>query len=203
MQLFITVEFRDGGKNIISCQQRKGSLSPPPFNVWSTLQQSVSTVNTDRLKPVMYDDMLQEMKTLRKDYEKLKLDFDRREKELINKHEKYKTKLGAMLSLLVQQNNHPNECITKVYTVVNEVVPIISNSLKILHTTIEKVIKNTNDINLKNDYNVLQATIEQSLTVLNDRNDLTIEHQRATTILNEKTNDLLRYGIELMPTNEQ
>ena len=105
-------------------------------------------MDADRLKPVMYDDMLQEMKNLRKDYEKLKLDFNRREKELINKHEKYKTKLGAMLNLLVQPNNHQNECITKVYTVVNEVVPIITNSLKILHTTIEKAIKNTNDITI-------------------------------------------------------
>ena len=206
VQLFIPVEFREGGKNVIGCQQRKyisSPSSPPLINAWPTLQQSVSSADTDRLNPVMFDNMLQEMKNLRNDYENLKLDFDRREKELTIKHEKYKTKVGAMLNLLVNQNNHQNECIMKVYTVVNEVVPVITNSLKALHTIMEKVIINTNDMNLKNDYKAFQDTMEQGLMVLDDRNDLIIEHQRSTTILNEKTNQLLQHGIELLSVNEQ
>ncbi|CAF4739906.1 unnamed protein product, partial [Rotaria socialis] len=48
-----------------------------------------------------------------------------------------------------------------------------------------------------------QLTLEQGLNMLNDRNDLIIEHQRSTISLTEKTNDLFRQGIELMSLNEQ
>ena len=58
-----------------------------------------------------------------------------------------------MLNLLVLQNNQQNDYITKVYTIVNVVVPIFANPLKALHTFIEKAIRNTDDTHLKNDYN--------------------------------------------------
>ncbi|CAF5161532.1 unnamed protein product, partial [Rotaria sp. Silwood1] len=38
--------------------------------------------------------------------------------------------------------------------------------------------------------------------MLNDRNELIIDHHRATTILNEKVTDIFRHGIEIMSTDE-
>ncbi|CAF2855046.1 unnamed protein product [Rotaria sp. Silwood2] len=191
IQLFIPVEFRNGGKNFIGCQQKEHIPSPSYLhsshtNVWPSLNQPVTQNYDDRFKQDFYDDMKKEIKLLRNDYEKLKLVFDQREKELMIKYE-----------------NNKNDCISKVYTVVNEVVPIITSSLKSLHIFIEKIVKNNEDINLKNEYNILQFTIEQNLVMLNDRNDLVIEHQRATAMLNEKTNDIFRHGLELMSSNEQ
>lgn len=91
------------------------------------------------------------MNTLRNEYEMHKIEFNRRENDLINKHENYKVKLESMLNLLVLQNNQQNDCITKIYTVVNKLVPVITNSLKTMHIFIEKVVKNTDDSKLKNE----------------------------------------------------
>ncbi|CAF3275414.1 unnamed protein product [Rotaria sp. Silwood2] len=156
-QLFIPVDFRNGGKKVINAARSNQDPLPtllPTSNsiAWPVLNPSSSTTREN--VTAMHHDMMQEIKTLRYDYEKLKNDFDRREAELKIKHENYKTKLSTMLNLLVLQNNQQNECISKVYTVVNETVPIITDSLKLIHTFIEKVVDITNDLNLKKEFNV-------------------------------------------------
>ncbi|CAF3344262.1 unnamed protein product [Rotaria socialis] len=208
IQLFIPVEFRNGGKNYITCKPKENIASQSylpssHINVWPSLKQTTQQNYVNELKPDAYDDIMKEIKSLRSDYEKLKSDFNQSEKELMIKYENNKSKSNTMLNLLMLQNTQQNDCISKVYTVVNEVVPIITSSLKSLHTFIEKIVKSTEDVSLKNEYNIIQFTIEQNLVMLNDRNDLIIEHQRATTMLNEKTNDIFRHGFDLMSTNEQ
>ncbi|CAF2165686.1 unnamed protein product, partial [Rotaria magnacalcarata] len=152
------------------------------INVWPSLKQSTQQNYVNESKPDIYEDIMKEIKSIRSDYEKLKFDFIQSEKELMIKYENNKSKSSTMLNLLMLQNTQQNDCISKVYTVVNEVVPIITSSLKSLHTFIEKIVKSTEDVNLKNEYNIIQFTIEQNLAMLNDRNDLIIEHQRATTM---------------------
>ncbi|CAF2126218.1 unnamed protein product [Rotaria magnacalcarata] len=210
IQLFIPVEFRNGGKNYIGYQQKENIASQSQsylpsshINVWPSLKQSTQQNYVNESKPDIYEDIMKEIKSIRSDYEKLKFDFIQSEKELMIKYENNKSKSSTMLNLLMLQNTQQNDCISKVYTVVNEVVPIITSSLKSLHTFIEKIVKSTEDVNLKNEYNIIQFTIEQNLAMLNDRNDLIIEHQRATTMLNEKTNDIFRHGFDLMSINEQ
>jgi hypothetical protein len=209
VQLFIPVEFRNGGKNFINSARVNSNVPPTPtclsqLNAWPTINHSsITTTQGSWQSHNKHEDILNEINMLKNDYEKLKLDFDRREKELINKHENYKNKIGTMLNLLVLQNNQQNDCITKVYTVVNEVVPIVTDSLKAVHVLIEKIVKYTDDLNMKSEFNNFQVVIEQNLSSLNDRNDLVIEHQRATSMLMEKTNALFRQGIELLSLNEQ
>ena len=88
------------------------------------------------------------------------------------------------------------------YTAVNEIVLIITNSLKSINVCAERIIKSTNDIELKNKFDVLQLTIEQDLVIMNDRNNLFIEHQKSSTLLVEKSSDLFRQGMELLTTYE-
>ncbi|CAF4887822.1 unnamed protein product [Rotaria sp. Silwood1] len=208
VQLFIPVGFRNGGKNFISGQGESSYTLPPQthtshLNDWPLLTRTLPTTPNEKRRMDMYENVLQEINMIRKDYDKLKLDLDRREKDLIHKQENYKAKLNTMLNLLALQNNQQNDCISKVYTVVNEVVPIIINSLKTLHIFMEKVVKYTSNSDLQNEYNTFQLIIEQNLVMLNDRNDLIIDHHRATTALNEKANDIFRHGIEIMSSNEQ
>ncbi|CAF1386028.1 unnamed protein product [Rotaria sordida] len=208
VQLFIPVGFRNGGKNFISGQKEGSDTLPPQthtshFNGWPLLTRTLPTTTNEERREDIYENVLQEINMLRKDYDKLKLDLERREKDLIHKQQNYKTKLNAMLNLLALQNNQQNDCILKVYTVVNEVVPIIINSLKTLHMFMEKVVKHTSNIDVQNEYKNFQLIIEQNLVMLNDRNDLIIDHHRATTTLNEKATDIFRHGIEIMSTNEQ
>lgn len=210
VQLFVPVQFRNGGKNYINGTKSTNNpqMALPCFsqsNDWPILDHRVTTSNLSYPwgKQVDQGRLDEEMKTLKNDYEILKMNFEKCEKELVNKHENYKNKLGSMLNLLVLQNNQQNECITKIYTVVNELVPVITNSLKSMHIFIEKMVNNTEDVKLKNEFNRFQLIIEQNLSIMNDRNDLVIEHQRATTVLNERTNALFRQGIDLISSNEQ
>ncbi len=107
------------------------------------------------------------------------------------------------MNLLVLQNNQQNDCIEKVYNVVNELVPIVAHSLKTLHTSMEKVVNIVGDSILTKEFNSFKVNIDQNLILLNDRNDLLIEHQRATSSLIDKSNNLFPQGIELMAPNEQ
>ncbi|CAM4855057.1 unnamed protein product [Rotaria socialis] len=208
VQLFIPVEFRNGGKNTIGNAIIKNTASPyvhnpAHTNAWPPLQQMPLTTNINECTTKIQDDMIKQIDVLQKDYEHLKQEFMRKENELTTKHNNYKVKLGAMLNLLVLQNNQQNESINKIYTVVNELVPIVADSLKAMHMCTAKTINSTNDSNLQKEYRTFQLTLEQGLNMLNDRNDLIIEHQRSTISLTEKTNDLFRQGIELMSLNEQ
>ncbi|CAF4454263.1 unnamed protein product, partial [Rotaria magnacalcarata] len=209
VQLFIPVEFRNGGKNtignaiIIKNTASPYVHNPAHTNAWPPLQQMPLTTDINECTTKIQDDMIKQMDVLQKDYEHLKQEFMRKENELTAKHNNYKVKLGAMLNLLVLQNNQQNESINKIYTVVNELVPIVADSLKAMHMCTAKTINSTNDSNLQKEYRTLQLTLEQGLNMLNDRNDLIIEHQRSTISLTEKTNDLFRQGIELMSLNEQ
>ncbi|CAF4822904.1 unnamed protein product, partial [Rotaria socialis] len=81
------------------------------------------TTDINECTTKIQDDMIKQMDVLQKDYEHLKQEFMRKENELTAKHNNYKVKLGAMLNLLVLQNNQQNESINKIYTVVNELVP--------------------------------------------------------------------------------
>lgn len=81
-------------------------------------------------------------------------------------------------------------------------IPIVTDSLKAVQMCTAKMIKNNNNIELHEEYNLLHSTIEYNLNMMNDRNDLIIEHRRSTTLLVEKTNELFRQGIELITLNE-
>ncbi|CAF1309667.1 unnamed protein product [Rotaria sp. Silwood1] len=101
-QLFIPIDFRNGGKNVInSIRTNQIPLQTSLLNSnsidWPVLNPSLTTAKGN--VSTLHNDMIQEIKALRYDYEKLKADFDRREAELMNKHENYKTKLSTMLNL--------------------------------------------------------------------------------------------------------
>ena len=99
---------------------------------------------------ISMENMKQQIIKLENDYDNLKSDLDKREKDLILKHENYKTKIGQLMNLLVIQNNKQNDSITQMYTVVSEIVPIITNSLKSINMCAEKIMKSTKDIKVKN-----------------------------------------------------
>ena len=72
-----------------------------------------------------------------------------------------------------------------------------------MNKVVEVCVGSVGNNELKREYKEIQTNIEQNLQMLNDRNDLTIEHRRATTNLTGRMNDLLRQDIELLQSNEQ
>ncbi|CAF1048947.1 unnamed protein product [Rotaria sp. Silwood1] len=154
VQIFIPVEYRDGGKNSISGKRANYlysqlPASTPQLKEWPPLLSALSKIHLNEHNANAVEDMLNQENSLKNDYEKLKLEFNRCENELMIKHENYNLKLGSMLYLLMIQNNQQNDCITKIYTIVNKLVPIINDSLTSVRMCPEKIIRNSNDTNLK------------------------------------------------------
>ena len=84
----------------------------------------------------------------------------------------------------------------------NEITPILTGTIETLHLFLEKVIGKTDDQQLKTDFDIIRPTIKLSLSSLNERSGLIIDHQRMSTLMLEKTSDLFRQGVELMSINE-
>ena len=169
--------------------------------MWPTLSNDNCPSSLTSSKEADRDVWL-EISKVKSDYEKLKADFDRRELEMKVKQENLRTKLGAMLNLLVIQNQQQNDSTTKVCSMINEITPILTGTIETLHLFLEKVIGKTDDQQLKADFDIIRPTIKLSLSSLNERSGLIIDHQRMSTLMLEKTSDLFRQGVELMSINE-
>lgn len=108
-----------------------------------------------------------------------------------------------MLNVTILQYQQQNDSINGRYTVVNEMIPIITNLLKTVQLCANNMLKHSNDKDNQMELNALSTHIEQNFNLLNDRNDILIEHQKAMTLLVERKNDLLKQGIDLLSLNEK
>jgi hypothetical protein len=212
VQLFIPVEFRRGGSNVIASTRANTKslvrtsprqISERNDNEWPLLKPTSIASQSLPTGCVGHQDMNEKLHALRADYEKMRHEFGQKEKELSAKQDKCRMKLSSIMNTVILQTHQQNECITKMYTMMNELIPVVSNSLKTIHTVIDKCLARTDDNESKSEFNTYRNAVDQHLTMLNDRNDMNIHHQQATANLAERMNDLLRQGIELLSSNEQ